>query len=419
MDSIVKLKLFAILIALFIGVGLLVFLFLKVKKHFRFRLKDLKELGIFFEKRKRFTDPNTKSIREKVISTTLGIHQEQNNIVLTKYNPAMAIPDFERLKPKLEHILGVKIEHISSIKSKIPWRQAPIILHTESFKKSLSMTDCPKTLEPGQYWIGKTAIGDDLVLDLKSGDFSLGIFSLAGGGKGNSIMAVVSSFLDTWVQATGSHYYRVLILDAKGTDFHGLIKKYPGTKSLNPIFLNELREAVATLDAYKKEIDEYRKYLADNGITISHWLKIKNKNPNLKPIPYPMLLICDELSQYMTPRPSIRINKDSSEEQITLKEQYDLEEKLANLINSTLQLFRSSGVFVILSNQTLKVEELNLQRTNIINFLLGRNSAQMSRLLVGNEKTLTDTTLKAGRFIFLGNGQVIKVQVPFILTDDN
>ena len=74
MDSIVKLKLFAILIALPIGVGLLAFFYRKIKKHFRFRLKDLKELGIFFEKRKRFTDPNTKAIREKVISSSLGIH---------------------------------------------------------------------------------------------------------------------------------------------------------------------------------------------------------------------------------------------------------------------------------------------------------------------------------------------------------
>lgn len=173
------------------------------------------------------------------------------------------------------------------------------------------------------------------------------------------------------------------------------------------------------LENYKREIDEYRKYLADNGITISHWLKIQARHPDLKPIPQPMLLICDELSQYMTPRPSIRITKDSTDEQIRLKEQYDLEDKLALLINSILQLFRSSGVFVILSNQTLKVEELTLQRTNIVNFLLGRNSAQMSRLLVGDEKILTDTTLKAGRFIFSGDGQVIKIQVPFILTDDN
>ncbi|MFZ3229888.1 MAG: hypothetical protein WA160_06775 [Pseudobdellovibrio sp.] len=418
MNSIVKLKIFAILTALLIGVGLLVFYYRKIKKHFQFRMKHLKELGIFYEKRKRFTDPNTKTVRDKVVASTLGIRKEQNDIVITKYNPAMAVPDFEKLKPNLEHILGIKIEHISSRQGRIPWRQAPIILHTESFKDVLSMSDCPKNLEPGQYWLGKTAIGEDLILDLRKGDFSLGIFSLAGGGKGNSIMTVASSFLDNWIRATGSHFYRVLILDAKGTDFHALVKKYPGTKSLNPIFLDELREAVAVLEQYKKEIDEYRKYLADNGITISHWLKIENKYPHLKPIPQPLLLIADELSQYMTPRPSLRITKDSTEEQIQLKEQYELEEKLAQLINSILQLFRSSGVFVILSNQTLKVEELTLQRTNIINFLLGRNSAQMSRLLVGDEKILTDTTLKAGRFIFSGNGHTIKVQVPFLLKDD-
>jgi hypothetical protein len=158
--------------------------------------------------------------------------------------------------------------------------------------------------------------------------------------------------------------------------------------------------------------------LADNGITISHWLKIKDKYPDLKPIPKPFVILADELSQYMTPRPSVRITKDSTDEQIKLAEQYRLEERLSALLNSILQLFRSSGVLVIVSNQTLKVEELTLQRTNIINFLLGRNSAQMSRLLVGDEKTLTDTTLKAGRFIFSGNGEVIKVQVPFVLTDD-
>jgi hypothetical protein len=120
----------------------------------------------------------------------------------------------------------------------------------------------------------------------------------------------------------------------------------------------------------------------------------------------------------MTPRPSVRITKDSTDEQIKIAEQCRLEERLSALLNSILQLFRSSGVLVIVSNQTLKVEELTLQRTNIINFLLGRNSAQMSRLLVGDEKTLIDTTLKAGRFIFSGNGEVIKVQVPFVLTDD-
>jgi len=412
-----KIKFLTIAIALSLLVGL--FFYRRIKNYYRFKLKHLKSLGIFYEKKKYFNDSTGRAIREKVISSTIKIYQDKSRIILARYNPAMAIPDFERLKPNLEHILRIKIEHISSRKPRLFfWRQQEIVLHTESFKESIALDECPSDLKPGQYWIGKTAIGEDLTLDLMRGDFSLGIFALAGGGKGNAIMAVVSSFLDTWKKACGTHFYRVLILDAKGTDFHSLIKKYPGTRSLNPIFLDELKEAVAILEDYKKEIDAYRKYLSDTGITISHWLKIKEKHPHLKPIPTPLMILADELSQYMTPRPSIKITKDSTPEQIQLKEQYDLEDKLALLINSILQLFRSSGVFVILSNQTLKVEELTLQRTNIINFLLGRNSAQMSRLLVGDEKTLTDTTLKAGRFIFSGNGQVIKVQVPFVLTDE-
>jgi hypothetical protein len=417
MLALAKAKAIAVMMALLIGVGLLIYFFRKIRNYFRYRAKDLKALGIYHERKKRFIDPHTKTIREKVISSRLKIYQDKNNIVLAEYNPAMAVLDFERLKENLEHIWAKKIDHISARKPRLPWRQREIIFHIESFNRVLTMNDGPKNLERGQYWLAKTATAKDLVLDVMRGDFSLGIFALSGAGKGNAIFTVVSSFLEPWIRHTGDPFYRVLILDAKGTDFHALIKKY-NAKSLNPIFLDELKEAVAILEAYKKEIDEYRKYLADSGITISHWLKLKNKYPDLKPIPQPFLIIADELSQYMTPRPSVRITKDSTDEQIKIAEQCRLEERLSALLNSILQLFRSSGVLVIVSNQTLKVEELTLQRTNIINFLLGRNSAQMSRLLVGDEKTLIDTTLKAGRFIFSGNGEVIKVQVPFVLTDD-
>lgn len=420
MSQLAKIKLLAILFALLLTAGLLVFLYYKIKNYFRFKLRHLKALSIYHERRRKFIDPETKVIHEKITSSTLKIYQKRNKIILIDYNPALSVQDFsERLKPSLEHVLEIKIAHVSSRKSKFPWRQREIVIHIESFSDILSMSDCPKNLVPGQYWLGKTAMGEDLILDLIKGDFSLGVFALAGGGKGNSIMTVASSFLDTWTKESGDPFYRVLILDAKGTDFHSLIKNYPETRSLNPIFLNELKEAVLTLETYKKEVDDYRKYLADAGISVSHWFKIKDKYPELKPIPRPMFLICDELSQYMSPRPSIRLTKDCSSELAQLKEQYELEEKLANLINSILQLFRNSGVFIIVSNQTLKVEELTLQRTNIINFLLGRNSAHMSRLLVGDEKTLTDTTLKNGKFIFSGNGQIIKVQVPFVLVDDN
>lgn len=418
MDFTARVKLIAILTALLLSVGSLVFVLRKVHSYFRFHKKHLKALGIYHEKQKRFTDPKTGAIREKSVRSSLGIYRDKNKIILTEYNSAMAVPDFETRKDNLEHILGVKIEHISSRNPLFPWRQPEIIFHLESFKKTITMADCPDNLDLGQYWLGLTSLANDLILDLLKGDFSLGIFGLSGSGKGNAIYSVVDSFLSPWVKRTGHHFYRVLILDAKGTDFHGLIKKYPDTKSLNPIFLDELKETVTILENYKTEIDLYRKYLADQGITISHWFKIKTKYPELKPPPNPMLLICDELSQYMTPRPNVRITKDSNDEQIKLKEQYDLEERLSQIINSILQLFRSSGVFVILSNQTLKVEELTLQRTNIVNYLLGRNTAQMSRLLVGDEKTLNDSTLKAGRFIFSGNGQIIKVQVPFVLTDD-
>lgn len=287
MFAIAKMKMVALMMASLIAVGLLIYFYRKITNYFRYRLKYLKALGIYHDRKKRFIDPTTKAIREKVVSSRLKIYQDKNNIVLAEYNPSMAVPDFERLKEHLEHIWAKKIDHVSARKPRLPWRQREIVFHVESFNQSLKMSDCPNNLECGQYWIGKTARSADLILDLLKGDFSLGIFALAGGGKGNSIMAVVSSFLDTWIQHTGEHLYRVLILDAKGTDFHALLRKYNGAKTLNPIFLDELKGAVTILENYKKEIDDYRKYLADNEITISHWLKIKDKYPDLKPIPRP------------------------------------------------------------------------------------------------------------------------------------
>jgi len=243
-----KIKFLAMLAALLLGVGLFVFCYRKVYSYFRFRKGHLKALGIYHEKRKKFVDPVTKAIREKVVSSTLGIRQERSNIVLTSYNPALSANDFsERLKPNIEHILGVRIEHVSSRKPRLPWRQREIVLHVESFAELLAMKDCPRNLEPGQYWLGKTATGEHLVLDLRKGDFSLGIFALAGAGKGNSIMAVADSFLESWIRTTGNHFYRLLILDAKGTDFHSLLRKYSGSKSLNPIFIEELREVTTIL----------------------------------------------------------------------------------------------------------------------------------------------------------------------------
>lgn len=164
----------------------------------------------------------------------------------------MAVPDFERLKEHLEHIWAKKIDHISAQKPRLPWRQREIVFHIESFDRVLTMNDCPKNLERGQYWLAKTATAKDLILDVMRGDFSLGIFALSGAGKGNAIYTVVSSFLEPWISHTGETFYRVLILDAKGTDFHALIKKY-NAKSLNPIFLDELKEAVAILESYKKK----------------------------------------------------------------------------------------------------------------------------------------------------------------------
>ena len=168
------------------------------------------------------------------------------------------------------------------------------------------------------------------------------------------------------------------------------------------------------LQSYKKEVDNYRRLLAQNGVSVAHWFEIKTKHPELPPPIKPYLLVLDETAQWLSPRPTIKLTKDSSEEEKELQERYQLEAKIASLLNSILQLFRSSGVVVFLANQASRETDLTIDRTNIRTLLIGQQNAVMSRLLTGSD-IATDSTLVRGRFVFSGDGKVVKVQVPWVL----
>jgi hypothetical protein len=227
---------------------------------------------------------------------------------------------------------------------------------------------------------------------------------------------MVHTLSETWIEKTGELPYRPIFLDAKGTDYIPLIKRYEkwGAKTLNPIFIDELREAVELLQVYKKEVDDYRRFLSQKEISVAHWFEIKEKYPELPLPPRPYLIIADETAQYLSPRSAVKITKDSNDEERELFERYQLEAKLSALLNSILQLFRSSGVVVFLANQASRETDLTIDRTNIRTLLIGQQNATMSRLLTGSD-IATDSTLVRGRFVFVGDGMVVKVQVPWIL----
>ena len=388
-------------------------LFIQSKYHH----KELKALGFFREQTKTFVDPKTGVVRERIVKASLRVRWQKNKLIFSRYNLSFSQVDFERLKPNLEHIFRKKVEAISSEKSFLPFLQSKIILHTEAFKDLLLIDEAPKNLKAGEYWLAKTSLGSDLVLDVvEKFQFSVGIFSPAGGGKGNAIYTAVSTLCDTWIEKTGELPYKIVFLDPKGTDYLSLLKKYEKyeARTLNPIFLDELKIAVEVLQAYKKEVDEYRRLLANNGISVAHWFEIKTKHPELPPAPKPYLIVLDETGQYLSPRPTIKLTKESSDEERELHERYQLESKLASLINSILQLFRSSGVVVLLANQASREGDLTIDRTNIRTVLVGQQNAVMSRLLTGSD-IATDSTLVRGKFVFAGDGQVVKVQVPWVL----
>ncbi len=409
---------FEITVALAVLVGATVFLF--ARKLFianKYHHKELKVLGLFRETTKTFVDPKTGVVRERAVKSSIRAKWQKNKLIFSRYNLALSALDFERLKPNLEHIFRKKIEAVSSEKSWSPFLQPKIIIHTESFNEVVLLDEAPKSLKAGEYWLGKTALDEDLVLDtVDKFQFSLGIFSQAGGGKGNALYTAVSTLCDTWIERTGELPFHLIFLDSKGTDFLPLIKKYEkwGAKTLNPIFIDELKEAVALLQIYKKEVDDYRRYLAQQGVSVAHWFEIKTKHPELLPPIKPYLLVADETAQYLSPRPTVKVTKDSSDEARELAERYQLEAKLASLLNSILQLFRSSGVVVFLANQASRETDLTIDRTNIRTLLIGQQNAVMSRLLTGDD-IATDSTLVRGRFVFVGDGKVVKVQVPWVL----
>lgn len=379
----------------------------------KYRLKALRALGFYQETRRQFADPKTGVIKERVVKSKIKVRWSRNRLEFSKYNIAFSLADFERLRPNLELLFGRKFEAISSERRWIPFLQPKIVLFAESFVSTLTVNECPP-LEPGQAWLGKTGLGEHLILDIiNKFQFSLGIFSQAGGGKGNAIASFIVSFFEAWLKKFGKHPYEFIVLDAKGTDYLSLLKKYEG-QTYNPIFVDELKEAVQRLELYTSEVNEYRRYLAQCGVSVAHWFEIAEHYPELKTIPRPIVLVVDEASQFLAPRPSIKITKDSTDDERLLKERYDLEARLAFLIDSILQLFRSSGAVVLISTQASREGDLTIDRTNIRTLLLGQQNATQSRLLTGSD-VATDSTLVRGKFIFVGDGVVKKIQVPFAL----
>lgn len=115
------------------------FLVYRIYQRIKYRHNDLRELGFFQEVKRTFTDPKTGAIHQKVLKAKVAVAWHGNKLVFKRYNRAFALPDFERLKPNLEHLFHCKIDEISSKKPPfyLFWHQPKIVLATEAFKKLL------------------------------------------------------------------------------------------------------------------------------------------------------------------------------------------------------------------------------------------------------------------------------------------
>ena len=400
--------------------GICFFVGRRIYKKHKYHYKELKALGLFRDEFIEVKDKKTGAITHKLVKSKIKVKKKKNKYIFYIYNRAFSLQDFEKLIPSLEHIFGIKIDEMTVEKSILPFLQHKIILHCEAFKDILNYSECPN-LEAGEYWLGKTGSAKNIVLDtIKKFQFAILVLGQAGAGKGNVACSIFQSLLDGWIKKTNSHPYTILCLDAKKTDYIPIFekyKKYGEVKYLNPIFIEELEEAVRILEEYKTKVDLYRKYLSENGISVSHWFQIAKKYPHLEPPIKPILLLADELGAYLSPTPTIKITASSSPDEVDQKKSYDLRARLSFLIGYMVSLYRSTGSFFLLLNQSSTEGSLTLDRTSLRLLILSQQNSAQSRALTGSDAA-TDSTLNRGKFLFVGDGVVKKFQTSFILKDE-
>lgn len=396
-----------------VGICLLLFFTASVFRKIKYHYKELRELGFFQESKKTFSDPKG-VIREKTVKAKIKVYWKGNKLIFSKYNLSFSKKDFEARKENLEHLFSKKIEEISTEKPFLFWQQKRIILHTEAFKDVLPFSECPK-LKVGQIWLGKDGLSRDVVIDtIKDFQSTLLIVSHKGSGKSVLIRTIVKSFFKSLKETGRLEEYQLIFIDAKMTDFLDLIEEYQA-KTFNPVFSEELKECVDFLSENKTRVDEYRRYLQTEKISLRHWDEAKGLD--ISEPPKKLLIVIDEAKQFLAVRESLKITKDSSEDEKALKERYDLEKKLAFLINNIAEIQRPTGNILLISSQDSRATTYAFDFTNFKTMILGQQNQAQSHALTGSN-IAEDKTLRNGKFIFVGDGEVKKIQAPLCLPEE-
>ena len=196
-------------------------------------------------------------VKEIVVKRVLEIKARGNNIVFTKYRRDVGLLFFEAQKPVVEHAFGRKFPLISVERAK--WyqlfSQPKVIFHGEKFPNELEYPKLPS--KRGDFIVGLNGFGNWEVRNTRE---CFSVFCTGGAGSGKTGYGRV--YINSLCEHLPRGQFDLIVIDAKGSPYLNEIKKFGG-RVFNPLILEEARELVAVLKAYRDQINEYSKWLKE------------------------------------------------------------------------------------------------------------------------------------------------------------
>ncbi len=386
----------ALVIATAVAGATLLYLSYSLYINRKYHLKELKALGLYQDNTREFKNEKT-GLRERRVSSKIKVYWKKNKLIFAKYNRAYGVDDFEKLRSKIQTLFGKKIELITHEKQWLS-SQPRIILHTEAFPEKYLLSQRPM-LNVGQIFLGLDALGRTVILEaIKNFENTLLILAPKGSGKSVLINGIISSFFETLQENRKLQDYQLIVCDNKGTDFIAVVERFKGSY-YQPFNLDDLRELVGRLRAYKQQIEATLAYLKANKISPRSWDEIRGGKINF-PVPPKIFLVMDEMKAYFgSGKQAPKLSKEPSEDELRRKEHYDLIQEFGHLTNFFAEQCRSTGLVLVCASQSPNKSDYDYP--DFINFpvmVLGQANAQQSIQLIG-DTSLNDNTLTRGKFV--------------------
>jgi hypothetical protein len=394
-------------LSLYIGLGVALLFFasvliIKIYRAKKYKFKDLKQNGFFREEVVEVKGKN--GVAEKKVKTSISLTIKKDRIVFYKYNRKMDLNSFKEKKELLEHIFGVKFFEIVS--SKRIFGQPKIFLYLERFPK-ISGIDDIKAPSKGSFLIGFDGKGKEIYQSVYDGENTLLVVGQKGSGKSNSVNVALESFFKNDYH---SDHFDLLIFDHKLNDFLRW-KNRSGVEIFDTSDLESFKKGVEILEGKLDGWLKFKKEMLDREIVMANFLDYDgDKNKHL-------IVVIDEASQVLSSRTLKKPAKDAGAKENENYEKYLLERRLIALVDYIGETQRYLSNFLILASQSSRQMDYGIKFTNLKSILASKDTSVQSSNLTGDSKILMQTDLHGGRFIYISNGRIVKVQVPFLPLD--